>query len=36
VVVIGPLAENLKPGVDFGEGAKAKCLWQSECAAGCP
>jgi hypothetical protein len=36
VVAIGPLAQNLEPGVDLGEGAKAKCLWQGERAAGRP
>lgn len=34
VEAIGPLGKNLKPGVDFGEGAKTKCFWQVERVAG--
>jgi hypothetical protein len=36
VVAIGPPAEDFKPSVDFGEGAKAKGLWQCVRAAGRP
>jgi hypothetical protein len=34
VVAVGPLAEDFEPVVDLGEGAKAKCIWQSGRTAG--